>query len=147
LAEELVQDAFRRALAAKVRPSPSTLEATRPWLFTIVRHLWKNEVRRRNRHVRAISAMSETATSVEMPDAEVTRKLLQSEVRQAIDSLEEHYREVVVLRDLEGLSYAAIAEVLNCPAGTVMSRLSRARECLRQSLRAAGNSSREVAGR
>jgi RNA polymerase sigma-70 factor (ECF subfamily) len=55
-------------------------------------------------------------------------------VRQAIDALPEHYREVVVLRDIEGFSYAEIAAILSCPGGTVMSRLSRARDCLRAAL-------------
>jgi RNA polymerase sigma-70 factor (ECF subfamily) len=68
----------------------------------------------------------------------VTRKLLQSEVRHAIDMLPEQFREVVLLRDIEGLSYAEIARILSCPAGTVMSRLARAREGLRRVLCASG---------
>ena len=133
-AEELVQEACRRALAAKAPPSAGSLEATRSWLFTILRHLWQNELRRQSRQARAISAMAAFNAGIGFVDAQVTRKLLQSEVRQAIDSLPEPYREVVVLRDIEGLSYSEIAHIVSCPPGTVMSRLSRARACLRATL-------------
>lgn len=129
-----MQEAFRRALMAKLRPSPATQEATRLWLFTILRHLWHNEIRRRTRYSRAVSAFVESESHSGHLDEQITRKLLHSEVRHAIDSLAEPHREVVVLRDIEGLSYSEIAVLLSCPTGTVMSRLSRARECLRQSL-------------
>lgn len=69
-------------------------------------------------------------------DAQIARKLLQSEVRDAIDGLPELFREVVILRDIEGLSYAEIAGVVGCPVGTVMSRLARARSGLRRAFRA-----------
>ena len=55
-------------------------------------------------------------------------------MRDAIEKLPDAYREIVVLRDIEGFSYQEIATVLNCPAGTVMSRLGRAREKLREAL-------------
>jgi RNA polymerase sigma-70 factor (ECF subfamily) len=59
---------------------------------------------------------------------------LQIEVRSALDSLSEAHREIIVVRDMEGLAYEQIAEVLECPAGTVMSRLARARTRLRDIL-------------
>jgi RNA polymerase sigma-70 factor (ECF subfamily) len=52
-------------------------------------------------------------------------------VRAALDSLSEAHREIIVLRDMEGLTYEEIGRVLDCPAGTVMSRLARARTRLR----------------
>lgn len=134
VAEELVQEAFRRSLGARVRPAPATLESTRPWLFKILRHIWQNELRRRSRQARAMSVFAFSEADGELLETEVTRKLLQSEIRQAIDALSGPYREVVVLRDIEGLSYAEIATILSCPVGTVMSRLSRARDCLRSML-------------
>jgi RNA polymerase sigma-70 factor, ECF subfamily len=140
-AEELVQETYRRALDAKQRPAPMTQEAMRPWLFTILRHLWQNELRWRNRTHRVLQ---EVTHDPESAAKQAQRALLQWEVRQAIDSLPEQYREVLVLRDIEGLSYAEIGSVLRCPAGTVMSRLSRARESLRQSLWTESPSSREV---
>jgi RNA polymerase sigma-70 factor (ECF subfamily) len=145
-AEELVQEAFRRALISKTRPSPVTQEATRCWLFTIVRNIWHNEIRRRNRHNRAVSSLILEEGYSEALETQITRKLLQSEVRHAIDSLPEPHREVVVLRDIEGLSYAEIAGILDCPTGTVMSRLSRAREILRQLLAVRSPAPKEVAG-
>jgi RNA polymerase sigma-70 factor (ECF subfamily) len=78
--------------------------------------------------------LEELPVDTEPLDAQVARKLLQSEVRDAIDSLPEQFREVVLLRDIEGLSYAEIAVIAGCPLGTVMSRLARARQALRRSL-------------
>jgi RNA polymerase sigma-70 factor, ECF subfamily len=133
-ADELVQEAFRKALAASTRPTPPTEEVTRAWLFTIVRNLWHNQVRHRNRWASSNITLDEIPSGSEPSDAELTRKLLQSEVRDAIDMLPEQFREVVLLRDIEGLSYAEIARVVDCPVGTVMSRLSRARDTLRRAL-------------
>jgi RNA polymerase sigma-70 factor (ECF subfamily) len=78
------------------------------------------------------------------PYAVFVRKLEREEVRAAIASLPGPYREVVVLRDIEGFSYRQIAEIVGCPAGTVMSRLGRAREKLRQLL---GQLQTEAAGK
>jgi RNA polymerase sigma-70 factor (ECF subfamily) len=133
-AEDLVQETFRRGLSSKLRPSPETLDATRCWLFTIARHVWQNEVRKSCRYARAMSIFPADENGAELPDVQLSRKLLQSEVRQAIEALPESHREVIVLRDIEGLSYSEIASILSCPAGTVMSRLSRARDCLRAAL-------------
>jgi RNA polymerase sigma-70 factor (ECF subfamily) len=72
--------------------------------------------------------------SSESVETQLARKLLQSEVRDAIDMLPEQFREILLLRDIEGLSYAEIAGILDCPPGTVMSRLARARENLRRAL-------------
>ena len=131
LAEELVQEAFRKALAAQNKPTPPTTENTRPWLFTIVRHLWHNELRDRQRRANGGAGFEESGAHRDDVHVQLTRKLLQYEVRQAIDALPEPFRETVLLRDIEGLSYLEIAGILGCPTGTVMSRLSRARQILR----------------
>jgi RNA polymerase sigma-70 factor (ECF subfamily) len=131
-AEELVQETYRRALSAKRRPSSPALEAVRPWLFTILRNRWYNEVRQRKQAV-----TQETAPDLvcfETPEHILARRFLQSEVRDALDALPHLYREVIVLREWESLSYAEIAALLECPIGTVMSRLARARNLLRQTL-------------
>jgi RNA polymerase sigma-70 factor (ECF subfamily) len=133
-AEELVQEAFRRALAAANRPAPPTEESTRAWMFTIVRNLWHSELRSRHRW-EPVATIDELPLMSEPLDAQIARKLLQSEVRDVIDGLPELFREVVVLRDIEGLSYAEIAIVVGCPVGTVMSRLARARSGLRRAFR------------
>jgi RNA polymerase sigma-70 factor (ECF subfamily) len=62
------------------------------------------------------------------------QKVESEQVRTAIEKLPQHQREVVLLRDIEGFSYQQIASILQCPAGTVMSRLGRAREQLRSLL-------------
>jgi RNA polymerase sigma-70 factor (ECF subfamily) len=144
MAEELVQETCRRALAAQQKPAPLTEENTRAWLFTILRNLWHNELRRRQRWNSSPVLPDDVAFTEEPVDAQVTRKLLQSEVRHAIDMLPEPYREVVLLRDIEGLSYADIARLIGCPSGTVMSRLSRARDILRRVLLGPASKRREV---
>jgi RNA polymerase sigma-70 factor (ECF subfamily) len=68
------------------------------------------------------------------------------QVNRAIGELPLEYREVVVLRELEGLSYKEIAAIVSIPIGTVMSRLARARERLRDRLAATGRDDREVRG-
>ena len=70
----------------------------------------------------------------ENPHVLYLRNLEREEVRKAIGSLPDAYREIVVLRDIEGFTYQEIATVLDCPAGTVMSRLGRARGKLRKLL-------------
>lgn len=68
------------------------------------------------------------------PETQLSQRALVSEVRAAVDSMPVAWREIVVLRDIENLSYAEIAAVLGCPIGTVMSRLARARAMLRERL-------------
>jgi RNA polymerase sigma-70 factor (ECF subfamily) len=132
-AEELLQETFQRALAAKRKPVTADADALRPWVFTIMRNSWLNEQRRINRSQEIV--LDEGAMAgVEAPESTLSRKLLVSEVRAAVDSLPVLWREIIVMRDMEELSYAQIAEVLACPVGTVMSRLSRARQALRQLL-------------
>lgn len=125
-----MQETFRRALAAKRRPALLTLESVRPWMFTILRNHWHNQARHR-RIDAELEASSEVAT-LETPESIVSRRFLQSEVRDALDALPPAYREVIVLREMEDLSYREIAALLDCPVGTVMSRLARGRMQLRR---------------
>jgi RNA polymerase sigma-70 factor (ECF subfamily) len=69
-----------------------------------------------------------------VPEGQVIAKAEQEAVRAALADLPEHYREIVVLREFEDMSYQEIAEVTQIPIGTVMSRLSRARRALREAL-------------
>jgi RNA polymerase sigma-70 factor, ECF subfamily len=133
-AEELVQETYKRALAAKRRPVAADADEIRPWIFTIMRHVWQNERRRIARSQETLFDDTVGIASGESVELAVSRKLLVSEVRAAVDSLPVLWREIIVMRDLEELSYAQIAVVLGCPVGTVMSRLARAREALRQLL-------------
>lgn len=130
-AEELVQESFRRALAAAKRPSSENPEEVRRWMFVILRNAWKNDIRARGRED-CIEAAGDVRESTELsPENLLLRRALQFEIRAALDSLTESHREIIVLRDMEGLSYAEIASVLACPVGTVMSRIARARTQLR----------------
>jgi RNA polymerase sigma-70 factor, ECF subfamily len=133
-AEDLVQETYLRATRAeKQPPSGGHLKA---WLFVIMRNAWLNHVR----HHQSGPRFVELETNEQPEDARANphvvylRKLEREQVREAIERLPEAYREIVVLRDIEGFSYQEIAMVLECPAGTVMSRLGRARAKLRASL-------------
>lgn len=134
-AEDLVQETYLRAVSAVNRPSgDSNLKG---WLFVIMRNAWLNQLRHKNSGPRFIDLepneqpVDETQ---ETPHVVYLRKLEREQVREAIESLPDAYREIVVLRDIEGFTYQEIAMVLNCPAGTVMSRLGRARGKLRKLL-------------
>ncbi len=147
LAEDLVQETYRRALAARRKPEIAAPEHVRPWMFTILRHLWQNELRHRSHDplhasTEAVAGLSQ----LETPEGLLTRKMLRSEVRHAVEALPETYREAVVLRELENMSYAEIAVILECPVGTVMSRLSRGRALLRELLAGLDAGVREAAG-
>lgn len=133
-AEELLQETYQRALAAKRKPVVADADEIRPWIFTIMRHVWQNERRRMSRSQETQFEDAATLASPENPELAINRKLLVSEVRAAVDSLPPPWREIIVMRDMEDLSYAQIATVLACPIGTVMSRLARARDAVRQLL-------------
>ena len=138
-AEDLVQETYvRAARAADKLAEDSNIKS---WLFVVMRNAWLNQVRHQNKGPRFVglddedfdcsSWVAETNTN---PQVIYFRKLERDEVRLAIENLPVTYREVVVLRDIEGFTYQEIATVLGCPAGTVMSRLARAREKLRRML-------------
>lgn len=135
-AEELVQECYRRALAAGRKPSPAESEEVRRWMFVILRNVWKNDRRARGREDDLEAAGPLQAEKAHSPERRLLRRALQIEVRTALDSLSEAHREIIVLRDMEGLTYEQIARVLDCPVGTVMSRLARARTRLREILSA-----------
>jgi RNA polymerase sigma factor (sigma-70 family) len=108
----------------------------RPWLLRIIRNTCYTWLER-NRTVKP-ATLDEEIHPVVSPDPGPVSRLIESEDRQLLsDALEElpaEYREVIVLRDLEGLSYKEVASVVNIPIGTVMSRLARGRERLQQVL-------------
>jgi RNA polymerase sigma-70 factor, ECF subfamily len=130
-AEELTQAAFARAFETFHQFRPGT--SARAWLFTIVRNLHLNSERSRRRHLTLqLEDLPEAQTPAEEPVFDATPAL-----DRAISCLPVKLREVVVL-DLQGLSCKEIGAVMSCPAGTVMSRLYRARQLLRGLLEAGG---------
>ena len=135
-AEDLVQDTYLRAASAAHRPDVhSNLKG---WMFVIMRNAWLNELRHQKNGPKFVDLETTGPPPVdqlqETPHVVYLRKLEREQVQQAIESLPDAYREIIVLRDIEGFTYQEIAMVLNCPAGTVMSRLGRARGKLRKVL-------------
>jgi len=134
-AADLVQEAYVRALKAKQSLRPSS--NVKSWLFTILRNVWLNQLR----HERAAPQIVEldadegiedvAVETSKDPHAQYVSKMEQEKVRHAIQQLPEEFREIIILREYEELSYQEIAAMLHCPAGTVMSRLARARSKLR----------------
>jgi len=130
-AEDLVQETYARAFAAARRPQPE--ENLRGWLFTILGNTWKNE--RKRKRPEPVADVERLAPSrLPDPEAALDRRELRERLRAALDALPDAFREVVVLRCVEGFSYQEVASIVGCPAGTVMSRLARARALLRHSL-------------
>jgi RNA polymerase sigma factor (sigma-70 family) len=142
-AEDLVQEAYLRAFQAFARFQG---ECGKAWILTIVRHTfytWRrlhtlrdtDETFEEHRHTDALSGIPEPSRRLaETPERAV---LLQADLdllNQGIDALPVALREVLVLREFEGLSYQDIATVIGVPKGTVMSRLARARQHLQHRL-------------
>jgi len=133
-AEDMVQEAFLRAFSALENLRG---EDAKPWLLTIVRNTcmtWG----KRNRNAAAMIAFEEQGEDPSEPSPDPEEILLIScdreQVRKALEQLPSDFREAIVLRELEGLSYKEIASAIGVPLGTVMSRLSRGRDWLRRIL-------------
>ena len=137
-AEDLVQETCLRALRAMDRLRPDS--NLKSWLFTILRNIWLNQLRQSRTvsepvdgDVAEDQANKPTDTPRD-PYAICVSNIEREQVRQAIQQLPLEFREVVLLREYEELSYEEIATLLGCPVGTVMSRLARARSKLRDLL-------------
>ena len=141
-AEDVVQDAFVRAFRGFSRFDGA---APKPWLLTIVRNVAYRALQSRNRSGNVVLFSEDLKNREggdvrEFPSPERSAETLlvaESERQQLLAALAElpvSYREVVVLRELEGLSYSEIAHTVDAPVGTVMSRLSRGRAELREAL-------------
>jgi RNA polymerase sigma-70 factor (ECF subfamily) len=133
-AEDVVQEAFCRAVRffASFRGGDG-----RTWLLAVVRRVSFDWLQKR-RNVAAVTPFDEESHSPgdDAPgpeDLAINSADLQR-LRREVEELPPDYREVIVLRELEGLSYQEVAAVTGVPVGTVMSRLSRARGRLRQRL-------------
>lgn len=139
-AQDVVQDASLRALRYFQGFRGAGSAEGRAWLLAIVRN---TAYTRRQRH-RADALTTEfdeerhsEAVADEHPAAGIEAESDRAALRRAIDELPPEFREVIVLRELEGLSYKEISDVVGVPVGTVMSRLSRARRRLEAALCAA----------
>ena len=138
IAEDLVQETCLRALAA--RNSLRSDSNYKSWLFTILRNIWLNELRKGRWTAQTpdtefdAAAASIPASPDANPHLHYVSKLEVAQVREAIQQLPPEFREIIILREYDELSYQEIAEILQCPVGTVMSRLARARSRLRSIL-------------
>jgi RNA polymerase sigma-70 factor (ECF subfamily) len=146
-AQDIVQDAALRAFKYFRGFRGTEPGAGRAWLLTIVR----NTVRtwRQRRQAEATTAAfdeeqhSEGITDVD-PSVKLDRKEIRERLREAVAQLPEEFREVIVLRDIQELSYKEISDVLGVPEGTVMSRLHRARQRVQRMLVRGGKTGERV---
>lgn len=136
-AEDLVQETYVRALKGFHGFAPGT--SFRAWIFRIEKNAFLTA--RGAPRLRAVAPLDEegdvlpaAARTTETPESLLIDRDGRARVREAIAALPPLHREIVLLRDVEGLSYAEIAEALEIPQGTVMSRLHRARQAIRDAV-------------
>ncbi len=143
-AEDLVQEAYLRAY----RGFEGFREGTnlRAWMYRILTNTFINSYRKRQREPVTVSVSDEDTpdwylydrigSSVAEPSAEseVLEQIPDEDVQRALEDLPEVFRMAVLLADVEGFSYKEIAEILDVPIGTVMSRLHRGRKALQRAL-------------
>jgi len=142
-ADDLVQDAFLKAYRFHDRFEPGT--NMRAWLLRILTNTFINKYRRNHRERRVLDGddaepvgdgvMSRAAMrALTDPVGESLRPLIAQEIQRALDELSDEHRMMIVLADIEELSYQEIANIIGCPIGTVMSRLHRARKHMQSRL-------------
>ena len=143
-AEDLVQETMFRAYRSFNRFEPGT--NLKAWLFRIMTNAYINTYRRKQREPQQISTEGvedfdlyqelklHDPQFTETPETIVLGGLLDSDIVDALEDLPEQFRLAVVLSDLEGFSYAEMAQIMDVPIGTVMSRLHRGRKALQKRL-------------
>jgi RNA polymerase sigma-70 factor, ECF subfamily len=143
-AEDLVQDTMLRAYRAFNRFEPGT--NLKAWLFRIMTNAYINTYRKKQREPQKISQDEVEEFDLyrelkdhdpqlsETPETIVLDSLVDSDITDAIDALPEQFRLAVILSDVEDFSYAEMAEIMDVPLGTVMSRLHRGRKALQKRL-------------
>jgi RNA polymerase sigma-70 factor (ECF subfamily) len=135
-AEDLVQETYLKALRSFASFRPGT--NFRAWMFRILRNTFLSSRKKYER--RMIDALEseedgpELAVVRETPETILLNRSNLQRMERAIDELPVHYRETLLLCEVEEMSYQQIAEILSVPIGTVMSRLARARKAVRESL-------------
>ena len=133
-AEDIVQEAFLRAFSAF---ESFRGEDAKPWLLTIVRNTsmtWLKRNRNAGATIGFEEALEDPIERSPDPEEGLLISCDREQVRQALEQLPLEFRETVVLREMEGLSYREISATIGVPLGTVMSRLSRGRDWLRRIL-------------
>ncbi|MBA3291452.1 MAG: sigma-70 family RNA polymerase sigma factor [Actinobacteria bacterium] len=143
-AEDLVQETMMRAYRAFGRFEAGT--NLKAWLFRILTNAYINTYRKRQREPQKVSSdeveefdlyrelKNHDSQFDSTPESIVLDSLVDSDIIEAIDDLPEQFRLAVVLSDIEGFSYAEMAQIMDVPMGTVMSRLHRGRKALQKRL-------------
>lgn len=143
-AEDLVQDTIVKAMRARDQFEPGT--NMKAWLLRIMTNTFINRYRRGGLEREIFEGPdadsltdgwvgATTMRAMRDPETQALSPLVEAEVQRALDALPDEFRIAVVLSDIEELSYKEIAEAMNCPIGTVMSRLHRGRKLLQKALR------------
>ena len=130
-AEDLTQETFAEALKSFHRYAPET--NCRAWLVTILYHL-NSKRRRKLGQLKLVEDTEEQIAETVAFEPSIPQNITDEEILLALDKLPENFRNVVVLTDVEDFSYKEVADLLQMPIGTVMSRLHRGRRLLRQQL-------------
>jgi RNA polymerase sigma-70 factor (ECF subfamily) len=143
-AEDLVQDTFVRAYRFFDKFEKGT--NCKAWLFKIMRNGFINNYRKKAKEPTRVDfeeventfatdgKKEELSNEASLKIEDVFDKLVEDDVKSAMESLPEDFRTAIILSDIEGLSYQDIADVLQCPIGTVRSRISRGRKFLQKRL-------------
>ena len=130
-AADAVQDAMVKALTA-----PDAYDAKqgplKPWFYRVVRNRCLDLLRGRRSTTETVDALPAAGPG---PESVLDREQQDSEIRHALETLPPAHRQILVLRDYLDLGYAEIGVVLDVPPGTVMSRLHRARNAMREALK------------
>jgi len=135
-AEDLVQETYLKALRSFASFQPGT--NFRAWIYQILRNTFLSSCSKLERRMTvAIDSEEdgpEMVVDTETPETILMNRSNSQLVQRAIDDLPAHYRETLLLCEVEEMSYREISEILSIPIGTVMSRLARARRSVRESL-------------
>ncbi|WP_236685267.1 sigma-70 family RNA polymerase sigma factor [Demequina salsinemoris] len=143
-AEDLVQETYAKAFAAQARFTPGT--NLKAWLYRIQTNAFINTYRKKQREPKRsdaetvedwqlAAAAEHTSSGLASAEDAALDSMGDSEVKRALAELSEDFRMAVYLSDVEGFAYKEIAEIMDTPVGTVMSRLHRGRKLLREKLR------------
>ena len=146
--EDIVQDTFVKLYEKKDYYRPINEFST--WIFTIASKLAKTELRKRKR--RKTSSLSDLGLEnkdFDVPvqdttDEETLDEFADSQIQDAIQSLQIHFRTALILRDIEELSYEEISKILDVPLGTIKSRINRARLQLQEKLKSVYKDRRRI---
>ena len=144
-AEDLVQETFLKAYRAYHTFEEGT--NLKAWLYRILTNTYINKYRKESRRPSEVDlgavedlylyrniGSEESAEAARTTEERVLDGLVESDIKKAVEDLPENFRLPVLLADLEGFSYKEIAEILDIPIGTVMSRLHRGRKAMQKSL-------------